>query len=177
MGHKSDQFCASVFRSSLGWFGVAWRGKAVSQLTFGHSIRKEAIDNLGNHALVGADVCPDPNLVTRLQDYADGVVDDFCDVVVDTEHLTPFGRRVLKACRAIPYGSTASYAALAQKAGSPKAARAVGQCMASNRVPLIVPCHRVVGVGGKLGGFSAPGGVSVKQRLLKLEHSSAPCCR
>lgn len=177
MGDKSDQLCATVFKSSLGWFSVVWRGKAVNRLTFGHPTRREAVANLGDHALVGPEACPAPSLVTRLQDYADGVVDDFHDVVVDTDHLTGFGRRVLKACRAIPYGSTASYAALAQKAGSPKAARAVGQCMASNRVPLIVPCHRVVGVGGKLGGFSAPGGVSVKQRLLRLEQSCDSCRR
>lgn len=172
VSHKANQLCATVFKSSLGWFGVVWNGQSVAGLTFGHPSRKAAIAALGDGPTPAApDACPDPSLVNRLQDYADGRPDDFSDITVDTAHLTRFGRRVLEACRQIPYGGTSSYAALAQKAGSPKAARAVGQCMAANRVPLIVPCHRVVGSGGRLGGFSAPGGVSVKQRLLDLENA------
>ena len=170
MRQKADHLCATVFKSSLGWFGVVWRGRVVSRLTFGHRTRKAAMDALGDTpSPVAPKDCPYPQLVTRLQDYADGGPQDFSDVLVETSHLTPFGRRIMEACRRIPYGSKSSYAALAQAAGSPKAARAVGQCMAANRVPLIVPCHRVVGAGGRLGGFSAPGGVSVKQRLLELE--------
>lgn len=174
MSQKADDVCATVFSSKLGWFGVSWKGPVVTQLTFGHSTRKEAIHALREAApLPAPDACPDPNLVARLQDYAEGGAEDFSDIVVDTEHLTRFARRVIKACRGIPYGGTASYAALAEKAGSPKAARAVGQCMAANRVPLIVPCHRVVAAGGRLGGFSAPGGVDIKRRLLALESSHA----
>ena len=71
--------------------------------------------------------------------------------------------------RNVPYGQTLSYAELAAKAGSPKAARAVGSVMAQNRVPLIIPCHRVVGSGGHLGGFSAPRGIAFKKQLLELE--------
>ena len=172
MSQKRDQHCATVFKSSLGWFAVAWRGQAVSQLTFGHRTRKKAIEGLKDvPSPVPPAACPDSSLVARLQEYANGAADDFSDILIDTEHLTRFGRRVVNACRGIPYGNTASYGVLAKKAGSPKAARAVGQCMASNRVPLIVPCHRVVTASGKLGGFSAPGGVCVKQRLLNLEGS------
>ena len=69
----------------------------------------------------------------------------------------------------MPRGETVSYAELAGRAGSPNAARAVGGVMAGNRVPLLVPCHRVVGAGGRLGGFSAPTGVELKKRLLALE--------
>ncbi len=170
MCRNDDHSCATVFKSSLGWFGVFWRGQAVSRLTFGHRTRKAAIDALGGvPSPVAPEDCPHPQLVTRLQDYAEGRPQDFSDVPVEASHLTPFGRRVMEACRRIPYGSTSSYAALAQAAGSPKAARAVGQSMAANRVPLIVPCHRVVGAGGRLGGFSAPGGVDFKRRLLELE--------
>ena len=170
MSQKTDQLCATVFKSSLGWFGVVWRGGAVARLTFGHKTRKEAVVAIGEvPPPVAPDVCPDPRLVARLQDYADGNADGFSDIAVDATHLTPFGQRVMTACREIPYGGTASYATLAEKAGSPKAARAVGQCMAANRIPLILPCHRVVGAGGRLGGFSAPGGVRLKRQLLDLE--------
>ena len=172
MSDCTEKICTTVFESSLGWFGILWRGPLVCQLTFGHKTRKAAIAGLGKApSPIAPDACPDPILVARLQDYADGAADDFSDVPVDTNHLTRFGERVFRACRGIPYGKTASYASLARKAGSPRAARAVGQCMASNRTPLIIPCHRVVGAGGRLGGFSAPGGIAVKQRLLDLEKS------
>ena len=80
-----------------------------------------------------------------------------------------FQRRVLKQCRLIPYGRTMSYGELAAKAGSPRAARAVGNCMAANNIPLLIPCHRVVCSDGRLGSFSAPGGTSMKRRLLAME--------
>ena len=74
-------------------------------------------------------------------------------------------------CRKIPYGKTLSYGQLAAKAGRPGAARAVGNHMAGNRTPIIVPCHRVLPSGGGLGGFSAAGGVALKRRLLEMELS------
>ncbi|MHB8899292.1 MAG: methylated-DNA--[protein]-cysteine S-methyltransferase [Thermoguttaceae bacterium] len=170
MDRAASSFSATVFGSSLGWFGVVWNGEAVARLTFGHQAREEALAAIGEACPpVLPEDCPDPRLVARLRDYAEGHPDNFSDVIVDTGPLTPFGQRVRSACRAIPYGGTSSYAALAEQAGSPKAARAVGQCMAGNRVPLIVPCHRVVGALGRLGGFSAPGGTSLKRQLLDLE--------
>ncbi len=82
---------------------------------------------------------------------------------------TAFGRNVLEACARIPYGKTATYQDLARAAGSPSASRAVGSLMASNRCPLIIPCHRVIRSDGTLGGFSSPEGVSQKKRLLRME--------
>jgi len=81
----------------------------------------------------------------------------------------PFVRAVYRATQAIPCGGTAHYGHLAAAAGSPGAARAVGRIMAGNPFPLIVPCHRVLRKDGQLGGFSAMGGVAVKQRLLDHE--------
>ena len=75
---------------------------------------------------------------------------------------------MIDACRAIPRGETLTYGQLAAKAGYPGAARAVGQVMARNCLPLLIPCHRVVGSNG-LHGFSAPGGLATKQRLLEIE--------
>lgn len=111
----------------------------------------------------------DPQLIERLEAYAAGEPVDFRAVPVDFDGMTGFQKRVASACREVLFGETTTYAALAAAAGSPKAARAVGQCMASNRVPLIVPCHRVLGSDRRLGGFSAPGGIDLKRRLLKLE--------
>ena len=100
----------------------------------------------------------------------------FFDVHLDLSGLTPFRKRVLQACREIPYGTTMSYAELARKARSPKAARAVGGALGANPMPLLIPCHRVVRSDGALGGFSAPAGVALKQRLIALEaeHRSRP---
>jgi methylated-DNA-[protein]-cysteine S-methyltransferase len=81
--------------------------------------------------------------------------------------LTPFQLRVLAACREIPYGEVRTYGWLAARVGSPRAARAVGQVMAANPVPLVIPCHRVVAAGGKLGGFG--GGLPLKAWLLAHE--------
>lgn len=82
-----------------------------------------------------------------------------------------FARDVLRACRKIPFGKVWTYAELAERASRPGAARAVGRVMSRNRQPLIIPCHRVVAAGGKLGGFSGPQGVSQKQSLLEWEEA------
>ena len=88
-------------------------------------------------------------------------------VPVDWGGTSEFARGVLEACHSIPFGQTRTYAELASAAGSPRAARAVGQVMAHNRRPLIVPCHRVVASNGSLGGFG--GGLAMKRWLLELE--------
>ena len=108
-------------------------------------------------------------VLERLQQFAAGEIIDLSKIPLSLSHLTPFQRRVVKACRAIKRGEARSYGEVAAAAGSPGAARAVGQVMRTNRMPLIVPCHRVVAAGGKLGGFSAPQGLAMKRRLLDLE--------
>ena len=90
-------------------------------------------------------------------------------VPLNLDGLPPWQRRVLAAARRIPYGRTATYGRVAARAGEPNAARAVGQAMARNPVPILVPCHRVTATGG-LGGFG--GGLGLKRRLLALESPS-----
>jgi methylated-DNA-[protein]-cysteine S-methyltransferase len=168
-----DAWC--VFPSALGWFALIGAGRVLKFLTFGHASEKAA-----RRALRKTDPQADGNgqwshpLVERLQAYASGGRDDFLDIQVDTSDLTPFARLVVPACRRIPYGRTLTYGQLAAQCGSPAAARAVGNCMARNRFPLVVPCHRVVASGGSLGGYSAPGGVRLKRRLLELESGNVP---
>jgi len=81
--------------------------------------------------------------------------------------VRPFQKKVLTTLRRVPYGQTISYGKLAEKIGSPKASRAVGQANAKNPIPIVIPCHRVIGSNGKLTGFG--GGISIKQSLLDLE--------
>ena len=99
--------------------------------------------------------------------------DRLATISLDLSRCTPFHRRVYEIARTIPAGETWTYGALAARAGSPGAARAVGQAMARNPFPLVVPCHRVTGAQGWAGGFSAHGGVSTKFRLLRIEGARA----
>lgn len=88
---------------------------------------------------------------------------------IDVTDFPAFRQQVLAACRMIPYGEIVSYADLARSVASPSAARAVGGAMAANRLPLVIPCHRVVRADGSIGGFSSPCGIDEKVRLLGLE--------
>ncbi len=109
-----------------------------------------------------------PAFCRQLQRYFQGERADF-DVPLDLEGLTPFQMAVLKACARIPFGKTRTYGDLARELRRPQAARAVGGALARNPVPIVIPCHRVVGSGGCLGGFSAEQGIAVKRRLLDME--------
>ena len=102
-----------------------------------------------------------------LDEYFDGRRRAFDDVPVDWALVGPFGRVVLGALRAVPYGQVTSYAGLSVAIGKPKAARAVGNALGANPVPIVVPCHRVLRSGGSLGGYT--GGLDVKRHLLALE--------
>lgn len=163
-----------AFPSQLGWMAIAARGDIVCRLTFGHASKSAAYHALEEALMENAvRSTGDSSLVERLQAYAKGHRDEFRDVRVDLDLFSPFRRRILECCRRIPFGTTVSYAVLATKAGFPRAGRAVGNCMAANRVPLIIPCHRVVRADGQLGHYSAPGGPDTKRRLLELEFSNA----
>jgi methylated-DNA-[protein]-cysteine S-methyltransferase len=190
---------AVAFPSELGWMAVVAAEKRLLRLTFGHPSRAAAVAAMeveaptenahslpgdGIHlrgvdlfsgdlfSIDGSEPRIDPStasLAERLQAFAAGHRDDFLDVDVADEPLTPFQRRVVHRCRRIPYGRTLSYGELAAQAGRPGAARAVGRVMSTNRFPLVVPCHRVLAANGRLGGYSAPSGLTMKRRLLALE--------
>ena len=88
---------------------------------------------------------------------------------MDLCEVTPFRARILTLIRAIEQGEVISYGEVAAMAGAPRAARAIGGAMAANPVPIIIPCHRIVAGNGSLTGFSAAGGISVKNKLLRME--------
>lgn len=112
-------------------------------------------------------------LETQIQDYFAGTPTPFDTTVpLDLTWARPFTLAALEACRLIPPGETRTYGQLAQTAGQPLAARAVGGAMAKNPLPLLIPCHRVLGASGRLTGFSAPGGLEMKQRMLNLERTA-----
>jgi len=96
-------------------------------------------------------------------------VDFLASVPLVLNEFSPFTRRVLYGCRKIRFGQTVSYSQLAKKLRHPTGSRAVAGALAKNPLPLIIPCHRVISSDGKIGGFSAPGGIKLKRRLLQLE--------
>lgn len=163
-----------VFDTALGWMALVVDGNFVCELSFGHSTPQEALAAVSNAGELSEETGEVAPLVARLQHYAEGVEDDFIDIELAPAELTPFQQRVVELCRRIPFGSSLTYGELAERAGHPGAARAVGNCMRTNRVPLIVPCHRVVGAGGAMRGYSAGEGVRMKLRLLEME-ASASC--
>ena len=170
-----------VLPSTFGWIALVGCGDVLKQLTLGHATEHAATMAVepelragiaGGHISVGhrATGGPwNPQLIERLKAYLAGEAVDFRDVRVDSGPLGTFSRRVIRVCREIAHGQTASYGELAARSGYLGAARAVGNCMASNRIALVIPCHRVVRADGSPGRFSAAGGSAMKGRLLALE--------
>lgn len=159
-----------IFKTNLGWIGLLLVDGKVAELTFGWETKEEASQRLPVDA---KEVRPsDSNvadIVDRLKAYASGEAVDLAEIPVVYHATTEFKRTVLQECQRIPCGETLTYGELAKVAGSPQASRAVGNTMATNKIPLIIPCHRVVGSAGGLGGFSAPQGLDMKKRLLAME--------
>jgi methylated-DNA-[protein]-cysteine S-methyltransferase len=157
---------AAVFETPLGWIGMAWAQAGLQRLTLGHANPRKARDALAAFGVCCGEMSvPCSDLPKRITAFLEGDEDDFCDVKLDLDSLTLFQRSVLEHCRRIRPGTTLTYGELARKAGSPRAARAVGTVMANNRFPLVVPCHRVVAADG-LGGYSAHNGLALKRWLL-----------
>jgi methylated-DNA-[protein]-cysteine S-methyltransferase len=170
-----EQLGYATFATAIGWVGIAW----------------------GDHGLVGVWLPERDEAATRARIVRafpralplpiaegsraararDGIVallagedDDLADVVLDERELDDFPRAVYALARTIRPGRTTTYGALARSLGAePGAARAVGQALGRNPWPIVVPCHRVVAAAGRTGGFSAPGGVDTKLRMLELE--------
>jgi methylated-DNA-[protein]-cysteine S-methyltransferase len=175
-----DQTCCAdftVFNTACGWMGLIGQHGAVQHLRLGYDdpgdLRKELV------RLVPSPECLResdwyPALRERLQAYAAGQPVSFAKVRCDLPPLTEFQRRVLDYVRHVPFGKVVSYGDVARAVGAPRAARAVGTVMSTNRIPIIIPCHRVVAAGGKLGGYTSPRGTDLKQWLLDLERAALP---
>jgi len=117
-------------------------------------------------------VQPDPEKVApalrQLDEYLRGARKTF-DLPIDWSLMRPFQRQVLQIAFAIPYGQTRTYGEIAHEIGNPRAARAVGRANATNPMPLVIPCHRVIGTDGKLHGYGGGEGLPTKAWLLQLE--------
>jgi len=162
----------ALFDTTIGRCGIAWgeRGVIVVQLPEGSESRTRA--RLLARCPQASETRP-PADVQRAVDamvaLLTGKPSDLTDVELDLERVEPFDRRVYAIARAIKPGATLSYGEIASRLGDRTLARDVGQSLGRNPFPLVVPCHRVLAAGGKVGGFSANGGVTTKLRLLSIE--------
>jgi methylated-DNA-[protein]-cysteine S-methyltransferase len=107
--------------------------------------------------------------IARIAAMLAGAADDFADLPLDPAGVGAFERAVYRETRSIPAGATSTYGAIARSLGDVAQSRAVGQALGRNPWPIVIPCHRVTGADGRMGGFSAPGGRETKLKLLELE--------
>ena len=156
-----------ILETPLGWIAAVARSGQLIATSLPQPTSKEAIAACRVEAAEG----PPDDLLASLggdfQRYLGGQPVNFTGYPIDLADRPPFHRRLLLAARRIPYGEVRTYGWLAKQAGRPRAARAAGQAMAANPLPLVIPCHRVIGAGGALTGFG--GGLALKRALLQLE--------
>ncbi|MCM2282347.1 MAG: methylated-DNA--[protein]-cysteine S-methyltransferase [Bdellovibrionaceae bacterium] len=161
-------------------YGLLWSATGVVGLTFPEASRARVLDRLRaawpRAESMPADVAPTfvREAVDKIDRYLRGEPISLHSIRLDLSFAPPFHRKVYEAMRRMRRGSTISYGELAREVGSPHAARAIGQAMARNRIPIVVPCHRVLTSTQKLGGFTAPGGLEAKQKLLRMEGLDLP---
>ena len=159
--------------SPLGPLWVAISPRGVATIHYGEEPTPSELRRLVR--VYGPGIVPDhkrsSTLARELDQYFNGKRHEF-DIAFDLSGLTPFQTRVLNATAKIPFGSVSTYGAIAKRAGNEKASRAAGGALNQNPIPIVVPCHRVVGSTGALVGYA--GGLDVKRRLLAIEGATAP---
>ena len=162
-----------LLETRFGWVGLAWNELGVRRLFLQERERGSVERRLAG---LGAEAtpCPAPSgwvagVIDGIKRYFDGENVDFDTVPVDLSGVGDFRLSIYAAAKALRYGETTTYGELALRGGHPGLARETGQALGSNPVPLIIACHRILAAGGKIGGFSAPGGSTTKERMLRFE--------
>lgn len=174
MDTEQRVICHCIFDTAIGTCGVAWSARGLVAVQLPERDRAGTERRLvARSRSAGAAALP-PHIAALIADitrYLSGEPVDFSAVPVDLSDVDPLRRRLYDAMRALAWGTTTTYGALARAIGQtePTAARDVGEAMGRNPVPIVIPCHRVLAAGNKLGGFSAPGGAATKAKLLALE--------
>ena len=162
-----------IFETAAGFCAVAWSSIGITRFQLPAKSAEATERNLLRRLPNARPGAPAPEVVEAVaaaKRYFDGEETDFSGFKLDLGEQDAFFKQVYDMARRVGWGRTTTYGALAKELGAgPEAARDVGQAMAHNPVALIIPCHRVLAAGGKVGGFSAPGGAAAKIRMLELE--------
>lgn len=162
----------ALFDTAIGRCGIAWSGRGLAGVQLPEPRESDTRARLlrrwpdAREALPPSDVQRACRMIAAL---LGGEPSDLSTISLDMEGVPAFHRRVYEAARAIPPGATLSYGGIAEGIDAPGAARAVGQALARNPFAIVVPCHRVLAASGRIGGFSANGGIVTKRRLLAIE--------
>lgn len=163
----------ALFDTPIGTCGVAWNRNGIAGMQLPAATAGKTRAHVRKRWPSAVEASPPPGVqraIERVLTLLGGEKIDLSDIPLDLEDAPEFNRKVWDIARAIPPGQTITYGDIAKRLGvAPERARDVGQAMGSNPVPIIVPCHRVVAASGKMGGFSAPGGVDTKRRMLEIE--------
>jgi methylated-DNA-[protein]-cysteine S-methyltransferase len=160
----------TIFKTRRGYFGLCSTENGLYRTCLPTSSRlktKKILTQGLKNAIFQKSMLSD--IQKKINDYYKVTYVDFSSIEIDLAGYTPFSQKILRTCMKIRYGKTKTYKQLSASAGRPNSARAVGGVMARNRLPLIIPCHRVLGSDGSLHGFSAPGGTKTKLEMLNLE--------
>jgi methylated-DNA-[protein]-cysteine S-methyltransferase len=157
-----------LFDTRLGVCGIAWSDDGVTRFQLPAS-EHEATRRLARGAAPSAPPPDSAETVAQSCRYFAGEQQNFSAVPLDLAGVDAFRRQIYQVLRTVGWGETLTYGELAAKIGAEGGAQAVGQAMGKNPIPLIIPCHRVLAAGGRIGGFSAPGGADTKERMLALE--------
>ena len=168
-----------VFDTALGPCGVAWNARGLTAVQLPEANRAATERRLVAKAASAGVAAPPASIAAVIADierYLAGEPVDFTAVTVDLSSLDPFRQKLYETMRSLAWGHTTTYGELARQLGSSdwEGAREVGDAMGRNPVPVVIPCHRVLAAGGKLGGFSAHGGAATKAKLLALEGVQLP---
>lgn len=163
----------ALFDTPIGTCGIAWSGRGIAGLQLPEPTAAATRDRVKRRwpGAVEAEAVPAgvERALDRVRTLLSGDAVDLADIPLDLEAAPEFHRRVYEVARTIPPGRTMTYGEIARRLGVPHESREVGQALGRNPVAIIVPCHRVLGADGKMGGFSANGGVSTKRRMLEIE--------
>jgi O-6-methylguanine DNA methyltransferase len=165
----------AVFETPLGWGGIVWNPTGITYVLLPEPDRARVAAKLKRRFQLGEDSVPPARIdhaIEAMQGLLRGESRDLSDIELDMAGVEPFDARVYALARLISVGETRTYGQIATRLGDVRLAREVGQALGRNPFPLVVPCHRVVAANGKLGGFSARGGVNTKQRLLEIEQAN-----
>ena len=162
----------ALLDTSLGWIGIVSSPSGLKKLILPQKSKEVLLNQIVSYGCTTENHDPAcfGDIAHRLMRYLEGEPVDFHDRL-DLAGATCFQQNVWQVTRTIPYGEVRSYGWIANKLCLPHGARAVGQALGKNPLPIVVPCHRVIGSNGSLGGFS--GGVAIKEFLLHLEQASS----
>jgi methylated-DNA-[protein]-cysteine S-methyltransferase len=162
----------ALFDTAIGRCGIAWGNRGVVGVQLPDRSEADTRRRITRRSREAPEATPPPAVqraIDGIVSLLDGGTNDLSHVALDMEDVPSFDRQVYEVARTVPPGDTITYGEIATRLGVPTEARAVGSALARNPFAIVVPCHRVLAVGGNIGGFSARGGVRTKRGLLSIE--------